>query len=549
MPVLSKSEHPPAEEATETVFVNGSIYMVDPAFSKATALAVKGQNILYAGSSPEQAAAAVSPRARRVDLGGKTVIPGIIEGHMHFLSEGEKLSEIDIFWKPKEEILRLVALEAQSRKPGEWITGRGWNHEAWRENRWPAKEDLDAVAPDNPVAFTRADAHSIWVNSAALRAAGIDKNTPDPRGGEILRTPDGEPQGILVDTPIFTVRAVMPPMDEEQTCRAYQKAQAELFRYGITSLVNASQTLRNHEILKKAYQDGKLKIRVYEMLAAHKGQDLRYLQAGNKPFSGLYGERLTLRALKIIGDGSLGSRSAWLLRDYADRPGHTGNGRYSDEQLGAMITRARDNGFQACVHAIGDAATRQAVAVMEKVLQKQPLPDHRYRIEHFQTVQPENLAKAARLGIIPSMQTIHAVSDRKMAELRLAPETLERSYIWRDVIKSCGLFVNGSDAPMESVNPFAGMHAAVTRTDGAGDPPGGWRPEQKLTREEALKSYTIWAAYAEFNETRKGSLEPGKLADFAVLDRDIMTCPESEIKDTRVLMTVVGGETVYEKAP
>ncbi len=528
------------------IFYNAVIHTMDPFHPAATVLAVDGQNIAYVGPSSRDAAAALPSGAKRVDLGGGTVVPGLIEGHMHFLAEGQRLFELNLAGKSKEEILRLVAAESQSRAAGQWIIGRGWNHEIWRENHWPDKKDLDAAAPENPVALSRADGHSVWVNSAALRAAGIDRNTPASRGGDIFRTSDGEPQGILVDTAMFRLRSAMPLLSEEQIRQAYADAQRELFGYGFTSLVNASQSVRNHEILRKAYEAGEIKIRVYEALAAHTKDDLAYMNAGGKPVHGLYGERLSVRAIKVVGDGSLGSESAWLLHDYANRPGHKGSGRYSDESLYAIIRRARDNGFQACVHAIGDAQARQAITVMERVLREQPLADHRYRIEHFQIVAPDDVRRALDLGIIPAMQTIHAVADRTMAALRLDPETLENAYAWRRVVDAGGIFANGSDAPMETINPFHGLHAAVTRTDCKGEPAGGWRPEQKLTRLEALQSYTTWAAYAEFGETRKGSLQPGKLADFAVLDRDILTCPEEEIKNTRALLTVAGGEIVHE---
>lgn len=524
------------ETPRSAVFRNALVRTMDKTLSTASVLAVKGQNIVYVGDDAAEAAR-LAPAAKELDLDGKTVVPGLIEGHMHFLGEGQRLSEVDMFLKPKEEILRLLAEEVQKRVSGEWITGRGWNNETWPDRQWPAKEELDAVAPRNPVALTRADGHSMWVNSRALEAAGITADTPDPQGGEIFRNPAGEPQGILVDTPIVKIWAQLPAPTEDQIRFAYREAEKELFAYGVTSLVNASQTLRNHTILRQAYEADELKIRVYEMLAAHSGQDLEYLAQGGKPYSGHFDERLSLRAVKLIGDGSLGSRSAWMLQDYADRQGHKGNGRYSDAELYDVVRRSRENGFQACVHAIGDACVRQTIDVMEKVLRDLPSPDHRFRIEHFQIVAPEDLARTLRLGIIPSMQTIHEVSDKNMTATRLAPEAVANSYNWRGVIDGGGVFPNGSDAPMEKVNPFLGMHAAVTRNEST----------RRMTRVEALQSYTTWAAFAEFAENRKGSLEVGKLADFAVLDRDVASCPSDDILNTRVLLTVAGGEIVYEK--
>ncbi len=522
----------------EAIFYNAVIHTMDRAFSTASTLAVRGQNLVYAGNSPDEAASRLSPGAKRFDLGGKTVVPGLIEGHMHFLLEGQRLQEANLGHQPKEAILRIVAEEAAGREPGEWVLGRGWNNEDWTDKGWPCKQELDAVAPRNPVALTRVDGHAMWVNSPALQAAGIGADTPDPSGGEIVRAENGDPQGILIDTPIFKVWAKLPVPSEAQVRHAYSLAERELFACGVTSLDNASQTLRQHEMLANAFAAGELKIRVYEMLAGHTGQDVEYLRGGGTAFMGRFGERLSVRAIKIIGDGSLGSRSAWLLHDYADRPGHTGNGRYTDEELATIMRRARDNGFQVCSHAIGSASAHQTVNVMERVLTERVVPDHRFRIEHFQIVTREDLRRALNLGIIPSMQTIHEPADRDMAKARLSPQDLELAYNWRGVIDAGGAFINGSDAPMESVNPFRGMHAACARPE----------PERRLIRLEALASYTSWAAFAEFGETRKGSLEPGKLADFAVLDRDPLNCPVEELRDTKVLLTVVGGEIVHEGA-
>ena len=534
--------HP--EAAAGRLFFNGRIHTADSAFSRASVLAVRNGVILYAGHSQDEAASLLSPDAERVDLLGHTVIPGLIDSHLHFLTQGRRLSEIDIFHKSKNDILRLVAQEAQRLKPGEWILGRGWNHETWPENVWPCKEDLDAVAPANPVALTRSDAHSMWLNSPALLASGFERDSETPQGGEILRTPGGDLQGILIDTPIFKVWAAIPPLNDEQTLNAYQKAQAELFGLGITSVGDAWQTRKDFESLSKAYAGGTLKIRMYGMLGSVDFDDRPCLRADDRPVHGLFGERLSLRAFKVVLDGSLGSRSAWLTGDYADRPGHKGNGRYTDEELFELAAPAAKKGFQICAHAIGDAAVLQALRVLEKIRAEEAGTDRRHRIEHFQIVAPQDVQRAVSLGIIPAMQTIHALADKKMAAIRLGPEALRHSYPWREVLDRGGVFANGSDSPMEVVNPFYGMHAAVTRTDFQ-SLEGTPRPPVRLTREEALRSYTTWAAYAEFTESRKGSLEPGKLADFAVLDRDIMTCPENGIRDTQVLMTVLGGETVH----
>lgn len=534
--------HMPGEQGV--VLVNGVIHTLDPAAPTVSALAA-GHTILYAGSDAKEAVR-ILPRARVVDLHGRAVIPGLIDSHMHFLHEGQMLSEMNIYWKSKEEVLRLVAEEAAHRAPGEWIIGRGWNHEAWDDKVWPDKADLDAVAPANPVALSRADHHSMWVNSAALELAGIGADSADPQGGEILRRPDGSPSGILVDTGMFAVWQALPPLSDEETLRLCLLAQEEMLGMGITSIGNANQNVRTHEIFARAVENGHLKIRIYDMLTTHSDEDIAWLAMGRGPELGTFGGRLSANAIKIVADGSLGSRSAWLLRDYADRPGHPGNARYGDEELLELVMRGRAHGFQPCVHAIGDAAVRQAVRVYEKVLSAHPLPDHRFRIEHFQIARPEDIRKAASLGIIPAMQAVHLASDWEMAEHRLDPAALDDAYPWRDILDAGSVIAGGSDAPMDIVNPFCGIYASVSRRDLHGAPVGGWRPRQAMTREEAFKSYTVWAAHAEFGEGCKGMLKPGMFADFAVLDRDIMVCPEDDIKDTKALLTVVGGEVVHD---
>lgn len=535
-----------SQNQTETVFINGNIYTVDAAFSKACALAARGQELVYVGDSAEAAKAAVSSGAKVVDLGGKTVVPGLIESHVHFLGEGQRLAEPDIYWKPKAEILQKVAAEARKRGPGEWIVSRGWNQEAWQDNSWPSKEDLDAVAPNNPVALMRVDYHSVWVNTPALAAAGVSRDTPDPQGGEILRNPDGEIRGILLDTAMDPLWEAVPALSEARAMELYRLAQEEMLSCGITSIGNASQNLRDHAILEKTYLDGSMRLRIYEIMSMHEQAERDFIKAGHRPFMGKYGERLSMSCIKVIGDGALGSRSAWLRNDYADRPGHKGTPCFTDEELYAFTRLAREHGYQASIHGIGDAEVGQILDTYEKVLGEFPLADHRYRIEHFQMVTPADLERAVRLRVAPAMQAIHCTSDHKMASLRLSEEDVAKSYLWRSIIDA-GLFIaGGSDGPVEPVSPFYGMHSSVTRTNADFEPAGGWNRQQAMSREEALRSYTIWAAWAEFGDKRKGSLEAGKLADFAVLDRDIMTCPENQIIGTRVLRTVIGGETVYE---
>ena len=528
------------------VFFNGNIHTLEADNPRATVLAVKGTELAYVGSDLKAAAQAVSPSAEHIDLQGLTAVPGLIDGHGHLLGEGLKLARPNVQGLSKAETLEVIRREAAARPAGEWILGYGWNQETWPGGAWPTKEELDAAAPDNPVALDRVDKHSMWVNSLVLRAAGLTDQSPDPPGGEYLRDGAGRLQGIVIGQAMWSVWNVFPPVDERGRHQALMMAQEEMLGYGLTSLMLAGATMADLDQMDAAYRSGDLKLRVRAMLWAGEKQDTAYLDAGRRKVVGLFDEHLSISGVKIHSDGSLGSRSAWLLEDYADRPGHRGGHNYSDEALLAIMERARDHDLGVSIHAIGDAAIRQAVRTMEKVLRRRP-GDHRWRIEHFQVVTPEDLALALELGIVASLQTVGIMTDIHMAEDRLGPERLKRSYPWRKYLDGGGVLVNGSDGPVEPVNPFEGMYAAVTRRDLTGFPAGGWYPENCLTREEALKTYTTWAAWSEFNEHRKGSLKVGKLADFAVLDRDPLSCPEDEIKDIQAVRTVLGGETVHLK--
>lgn len=525
----------------DSVYINGNIYTVDPAFSKADALAVKGQKLICVGSN-EKVRELIGKNTEVVDLKGRTVIPGLIEGHMHFSMLGESLLQIDAFWKPKSDILAAVKAEADRLPEGEWILGRGWNQEVWPDSQFPSKEELDTVAPNNPVALSRTCGHAMWVNSRALEIAGITEDTPDPAGGEILKDGSGNVLGVLTDTATHMVGAMIPEYSEERKKEACLRAQEELLSCGITSIMDAGSDALVFKYIKELYEDNKLNIRIYGLVNSGDSAKEYYKQG---PQIGMYDNRLTIRGIKFMTDGSLGARSAWMLDDYSDRPGHAGNGRYTFEEFYKLVKAAREHGFQVVSHAIGDAANKQCVDVYEKVLREMPLKDHRYRIEHFQIATQPDISRISELGIIPSMQAVHATSDMNIAEDRIGPERIKGAYAWRKIIDAGSIIINGSDAPVEMVNPYHGLYAAVTRTDRDGKPEGGWHREECMTREEALKSFTIWSAYGQFEEELKGSLVAGKLADFTVLDRDIMTCSVPGIKDAAAIMTVVGGKIVH----
>ncbi len=529
----------------DSVYRNGKIYTVDGDFSVASALAIKGDKFIFVGSD-EDAQKHTGEETIVNDLQGKTVIPGLINSHLHFLGIGLSLIQLDAFLKPKQDILNDVADAYKSREAGEWIRGRGWTQVKWDPAVFPTKEDLDAVAPDIPVVLYRVCGHAAWVNSKALEIAGIIRNTPDPAGGEIMRDDNGDPAGVLIGTAMDLVSRYTPDPTEEQKIEALLAAQEHLLSFGLTGARDAGGDLETINHMKALYGSGDLKIRIYQMCSPGEAAECFY-EVPEDERIGLFDNRYTIRSVKLMADGSLGGGSAWLLEEYSDRPGHVGNPRYTDEEIYDLVKKARRAGFQANTHAIGDAATRQVLDAYEKVLKEMPDPDHRYCIEHAEVVALEDIPRFAQLGVLPSMQTVFATSDWSLVEARLGrgSERIKGVNAFRRFIESGSIIPNGTDSPVELVNPYHSLYAGVTRVDRDGRPPGGWYPEECMTREEALRSHTIWAAYAQFEEDVKGSIEIGKLADFVVIDRDYMTCPVEEIKDIEALRTVLGGETLY----
>ena len=539
-----------AAEIADSVYINGNICTVDEEQPNASALAVKGQKLIFVGDDGK-AMNYIGNNTKIIDLKGKTVLPGLMEGHMHLPMLGENLLKVDAFWKPKAEILAAVRNEAAKVNPGEWITGFGWNNTIWEDNAYPTREDLDSVSPDNPVVLERTDGHMIWVNSKALELAGITRDSKDPQGGEILRDAGGNPTGCLTDTAGEPVQKIIPALSAEREKEAILKAQSQLLSYGFTSIMDAGSNMNTIDMFHELYKEEKLKIRLYSLIGGDWGGTIgeaeRNYIANNAPQKALYDNRLSINAVKFFADGSLGSRSAALLADYSDRPGHKGNYKFTDQQIYDEMKDAYNKGYQIATHAIGDGAASQVINTYEKLMKANPRSDARLRIEHFQVAQVSDIKRIADLDILPAMQPTHATSDKTMAEDRIGKDRMAGAYAWRKVIDSGNIIIGGSDAPVELVNPYHGLYAAVTRTDRAGQPEGGWYIGEAMTREEALKAFTIWAAYGQFEEDLKGSLEAGKLADFVVIDRDYMKCPANEIKDIQALTTVLGGEAVYQK--
>ena len=510
-------------------------------------MAVRGGRVSFVGDA-RGALTLRGPQTRVVDLGGRTVIPGMVDAHAHVANLGNSLANVDLVGSTTlDEVVTRVAARMQGRAPGAWIIGRGWDQNRWGNTAFPTHEKLTAAAPNNPVVLTRIDGHATYVNKKAMELAGVTAATKDPDGGQILRDAAGNPTGVFIDNAMGLVNRVVPPATRDEIKRNVVAAIAEAQRWGLTGVHDAGageDVLSVYDELGKA---GALNFRMYAMISGGM-QDSpaldRMLARG--PQSGLYGGTLWIRSIKLYADGALGSRGAALLDPYTDDTKNSGLIRTDPKFMEAVSVRALKSGFQVCIHGIGDRGNRVALDAYEAALRQVPVADHRFRIEHAQILNYADIPRFAQLGVIPAMQASHQTSDMYWAGARLGTHRLPGAYAWRALLDAGVVIPNGSDFPVEFVNPLISFHAAVSRQDSNDWPAGGWYPEQIMTREEALKSMTIWPAYAGFQEGEMGSLTPGKHADFTVLDQDIMRVPASLILKTRVLSTWVGGKAVYE---
>jgi hypothetical protein len=483
------------------------------------------------------------PDAVRIDGGGHTLLPGLIDAHGHVYGLGELQDNLDLVGSSSlADALRALGRYAEAHPYSKWITGRGWNQVLWPVRKFPRASDIDAVVADRPVWLRRVDGHAGWANSAALQLAGIDADTPDPQGGRIVRDSNGAPTGILVDNAMELVDSYVPPPTKDDIRRRYRSAIATLVSVGLTGVHDAGITLEQAEVYLSMAADGELGLRVFAMLLGNGPA----LDAIGHPLRGLGNDHLDIAAVKLFADGALGSRGAALLAPYSDDAENRGLPYWTQEELTAMAAKANRLGFQVAVHAIGDRANRMVLDTFEAIQHGQPSP-LRNRVEHAQVIALDDIPRFAELGVIASMQPTHATSDMNMAEDRIGPERIRGAYAWRRLLDSGAVLASGSDFPVESPNPFLGLYAAVTRQDRDGQPPGGWYADQAMTRAEALRSFTLTAAYAAHAEDGLGSLEPGKWADFILVDRDYFTVPASEIDDIRVLETWVGGKRVYRE--
>lgn len=528
--------------AHETIFAGGTVLVGAHQIPEAN-WSVVTANGLILDMGPVDAMHRAHPNATVIDVHGTTVMPGLTDAHGHLYGLGLSLDTVNVVGAASyEEVVAKVRERAQRAAPGEWVLGRGWDQNRWPDKQFPTATPLDAAISDHPVWIRRVDGHAGVANSAAMRAAGVTKATPDPEGGRILRDKAGNPTGVFIDGAQHLIDSKVPsPSPELRKARLLEAAQ-KIAANGLTEMHDAGAEQSTITAIQQLIDEHKFPIRVYVMLTDEASLLDSWLS--HKPLIG-YGGRLTVRSVKMYADGALGSRGAAMLAPYSDDPTNTGLLLSKPEHMLAVAKRARAAGYQANTHAIGDRGVRNVIDAYE---QAGATPADRFRVEHFQVVAPSDFPRLSQHGIIASMQPTHATSDMPWAEARVGPERIKGAYAWRTVLNSGARLALGSDFPVEDVNPFFGIYSAVTRQDQKGNPPGGWYPDQKLTLAEAIRGFTSDAAYAAFEESSRGIVEPGKLADLTIVDGDLYAAPQSQLFSTKVRYTVVSGEVVYGKA-
>ena len=535
------------ERAAEYVLHNARIYTVDAEQPTAGALAVRNGELLAVGPDADMLDA--FPDAKRVDADGRTVVPGLIDAHAHLMGLGTSLIQADLVGLPsRQATLDTLSAFADTLPQGAWLRGRGWDQNDWPETSFPTRQDLDAAFPDRPVILGRIDGHAAWVNTAAIEATvGLDslQAMDDPEGGAIRRDATGVPTGILIDAAERIVRSDVPPLSDAELDRALTAALNETARYGLTGVHDAGVNRATIDRYTRFIENDRFPLRLYGMVGG-RGDTFDWIcQNGFVQHSST---RLTVRSVKFYMDGALGSRGAALLEPYSDDPGNRGLLMKQPSAAEEDVTAAMNCGLQVNTHAIGDRANRVTLDAYAAAMEKAPDNAGRHRIEHAQIVHPDDLERFARLNVIAAMQPTHATSDMYWADERLGEERLDGAYAWQSLLDSGARLAFGSDFPVEEVDPLLGFYAAVTRQDADGWPEGGWHPEERVTRDTALRGFTLDAAHAAFQEDTLGSLTPGKRADFVVLSQNIMEIPAADILDTHVVATVLDGRAVYAAA-
>lgn len=538
----------------------GTIYTVDTTQTNIEAVAVKNNTIIFTGNL-EDAEQYKSDQTELIDLKGKTMTPGLIEGHGHFMGLGYNELNLDLINTTSyQDIIDAVAERVKNAKPGEWITGRGWHQSKWDSlpedmvKGFQTHNLLSKISPENPVYLRHASGHAGFANAKAMEVSGLQVLAKEGiknfkiEGGEVILDDFGRPTGVFNERAQTLITRHIPKKTPETDIQAFELAVSACHKNGITSFHDAGIPKKTISLYEKMKLEGKMKTRIYAMLT---GWDKDLLNEWYKKGIMIDSNNLlTIRSVKLNCDGALGSRGAWLLEPYTDRPDHFGHETLPMEFVKETALSGLKNGFQVCAHAIGDRANREILDRYESALKELPesTSDHRFRIEHAQHLHPDDIPRFAKLKVIPAMQAVHMSSDRPWAIDRLGEKRIkEGAYMWQDLLQSGVPIVNGTDVPVEPLNPIASFYASVSRKTLKGTPEGGYEPEQKMTREQALKSYTLDAAFGAFEENIKGSITVGKLADFTIYNQDLMTVDEGEVLNTEVVMTIFDGEIVYTK--
>lgn len=536
-------------QAAEILIENINGYTLDSTgkLVRFQAMLIADGKVVATGSGAELTARA-SKVMSVVDGGNRTLLPGLIDAHGHVMGLGTNILQANLVGTPTlEAALNAVKSYAQANPSSKWVLGRGWNQVIWNLGRFPTAKELDSVISDRPALLERVDGHATWANSAAMKLAGIDKNTEDPVGGHIERDADGNATGVFIDNASSLLYSKVPQPTKQELSKALDGALEEMAIVGLTGVGDAGIDRGTYMLFKRYADEGKLTARLYAMIGGT-GADFDAISTDG-PLIAYGNDFLTVRSVKLYADGALGSRGAALHAPYADQPGNSGLLFHTPEALTAMIAKAVAKGYQVNVHAIGDKANTEVLDGFAAVYRQQGGQNLRHRIEHAQVLTLSDIPRFVPLNLIASMQPTHATSDMNMAEDRVGAERLRGAYAWRSFLKQGTRLAGGSDFPVESANPFFGLHAAVTRQDHNGKPLGGWQPEQALNITEALRAFTLDAAYAAHAEKTQGTLEPGKWADFILVDRDIFTVAPEKIWSTQVLETWVGGKRVYQRKP
>lgn len=526
--------------------VNGYSINSDGELLQFDAIAVENGKIKAAGSL-EDLDMSEAEGLKRMDGEGKTLLPGLIDAHTHVMGLGMRELDVNVAGiRSLEETLQKISVFADANSDREWILGRGWNQVLWEEDEFPTAAHLDEIISDRPVFLTRIDGHAGWANTRAMELAGITQETPDPQGGVIMRNESGDATGIFVDAAMGYIREQIPKRSDAEYERALELALQETSKYGLTSVHDARTDTYEWNLYKSFADSDRLKTRIYAMIAGT-GEIFDELAASGIVES-YANDLLSMRSVKISADGALGSRGAAMLEDYRDEPGNKGLLFFNQQELNEMLFKGASAGFQMNIHAIGDAANRQVLDAFEHIFDRlEDQEELRHRIEHAQIVALDDIPRFLDYNLIASMQPTHATSDMNMAEDRVGSERIKGAYAWQTFLDQGTVIAGGSDFPVEEVNPFYGLYSAVTRQDHEGMPPGGWYSEHKMSRIEALRAFTLDAAYAGHQEDVLGTLEPGKWADFILIDRDYFEIPASEIWETEVLETWVEGNKVYSR--